>query len=146
MVWKQPAIGPRAGMMHCTSTTIASHSACSHDQLLAQEVACYRDALAHQGLVGGAAYPRQIDSLCSLLPGQRDQLRIGCCGDDHLREKGLVAVDDDIHLLRLYDPMLASESRGLGVPKMTSCSSVAIMEPPQPSEMLVLRPCSMRFT
>ena len=24
LVWKQPAIVPRAGMMHCTSTTIAS--------------------------------------------------------------------------------------------------------------------------
>ena len=68
-------------------------------QLLVQEVAGRRDALAHHHLVGGAADAGQVDALGALALGVFDQLRIQHRGDDHLAEGRLVAVDDDVDLV-----------------------------------------------
>ena len=46
----------------------------------------------------------------------------------------------------LSTPRLTWEAMGLGVPKRTSESSVAIMEPPQPSASAARRAWSRRFT
>ena len=43
-------------------------------------------------------------------------------------------------------PRLTSDMTGFGVPNMTSESSVAIIEPPQPSDSPVRRPWSSVFT
>ncbi len=72
-------------------------------QFLAEEVAGYRDALAHEQLIGRAAYPGQVDPLRSFVSRQLDHLRISCRSNYHLREQGLVAVHNDVDLIGFQD-------------------------------------------
>ena len=70
-------------------------------QLLVQEVAGRRDAVAHQDLVGGAADAGQVDALGALALGLGDQLGVARRRDHHRRQRRLVAVDDDVDLVVL---------------------------------------------
>ena len=70
-------------------------------QLLVQEVAGRGNALAHERLVGGAADACHVDALGALAFGIGNQLRLVDGDDQHLRERRLVAVDDDVDLVVL---------------------------------------------
>ena len=87
--------------MHCTSTTMTSTAPVSDDQLLVQEVAGRRDAVAHQDLVAGAADAGEVDALGAGRLGLGDELGVAGGLDQHGRERRLVAVDDDVDLVGL---------------------------------------------
>ena len=105
-----------------------------HGQLLVQEVAGRRDAVAHEDLVAGAADAGEVDALGAGGLGLGDELGVAGGLHEHRRERGLVAVHDDVDLVVLEhaEVDLADES-GDGVPKRMSLMSVLSMAPPQPS-------------
>jgi len=69
-------------------------------------VAGYGDALAHQKLVPGAAEPGHVEAGGAGLPGRLDQLGINRGGQDHFRDQGVVAVDQDVDLVFFDDPQV----------------------------------------
>ena len=77
------------------------HRAGEDRQLLVQEVARRRDALAHQRLVGGAADARHVEAGRTLAPGVGDQFGVVDRSHQHLRQRRFVAVDDDVDLVVL---------------------------------------------
>jgi len=59
--------------------------------------------LPHQGLVAGAADAGQVDAFGALLPGVLQQFGVAGGGQDHLGQRRLVPVHDDVDLVRLDD-------------------------------------------
>ena len=111
-----------------------------HDQLLHEMVAGHRHAAAHHQLVAGAAQADEVDALGALALRERDKLGIAGGLHDHVGQQRVVPVQRDVHVVALSVPRLTSDMTGCGVPNRTSDSSVAIIEPPQPSDRLVRRP------
>jgi hypothetical protein len=74
-----------------------------HGQLLVQEVARRRDAVAHEDLVGGAADAGEVDALRAGGLRLRDKLRVPGGFHEHRRQGGLVPVHDDVDLVVLED-------------------------------------------
>ena len=72
-----------------------------HGQLLVEEVAGGRDAVAHEDLVAGAADAGEVDALRAGRLGLGDELGVARGLDQHGRQRRLVAVDDDVDLIRL---------------------------------------------
>ena len=100
-VWKRWASGPRACMMHCTSTTIASTAPVSMASSWCRKLPAagmpwrIRISLLVQQMPA-RLMPLAPAALASAISsGSRDGL------DDHLRERRLVAVDDDVDLVVL---------------------------------------------
>ncbi len=79
------------------------HRAGDDGQFLLQVVARHRNAVAHQDLVGGAAHPGQLDALGAFVLGILDHFRFLGGHIDHLRQQGLMAVDDDVDMVFLQD-------------------------------------------
>jgi len=79
------------------------HRAGDDRQLLLQEGARRRHAVALQDFVGRAADAAQLDAFGALLLGVFEHLRRLGRGHDHLREDRLVAVDDDVDVIFLQD-------------------------------------------
>ena len=74
-----------------------------HGELLVEEVARRRDAVAHEDLVARAADAGEVDALGALRLRLGDQLGVAGRVDEHRREGRLVAVDDDVDLVGLED-------------------------------------------
>ena len=86
-----------------------------HDsQLLVQEAARGRDAVAHENLVGGAAQAGNLYALGACLLGLGDELRVTRGLGDHLREDRLVAVDHDVDLVGLDGAQVCLRPQRLG--------------------------------
>ena len=81
--------------------------------LLLQEVTGHRDAVAHCHFVGGAADAADVDALGAVALGQGDHFGVLGIEHDHLREGGVVAVDDDVDHVLLHDADV-----GLGVNRL----------------------------
>ena len=101
LVWKLLARSGSACMMHCTSTTMASTAPVMMASSWLRKLPAEGMPWRIKRLVGGAADAAQVDALGALALGILDQLRILDGGDDHLGERRLVAVDDDVDLVRL---------------------------------------------
>ena len=100
-VWKRCASGPER--LH-DALHVDDHGldgAGEHGQLLVQEVARRRDAVAHEDLVAGAADAGEVDALGAGGLGLGDELGVARRLDEHRREGGLVAVHDDVDLVVL---------------------------------------------
>ena len=66
---------------------------------------------------------------------------------DHLGQQRLMAVHDDVDFVFLQDAQVdLAAAPDTGVPNMTSCRSVAIIEPPQPSARAAREHCLMMFS
>ena len=90
------------------------HRAGDQGQLLDQVVAGHGDALAHQHFVARAAQARQVDALGPQFLGPVEQLRVLGGLGHHLRHQGVVAVEDDVHLVLLQHPQVDLGGHGLG--------------------------------
>ena len=82
--------------------------------LLLEEVAGHGDAVAHGHLVGGAAHAADVDALGALLLGQSDHLGVLGIENDHLRERGVVAVNHDVDHVLLHDAQVGGGVHRLG--------------------------------
>ncbi len=76
-------------------------SARQDGQLLMQEVTRRGHPLAHQRFVAGAADTCQSDPLSTLLLGISQELRILNSSQNHLRQRRLVAVDNNVDFVLL---------------------------------------------
>ena len=97
------ALGERPERLH-DALHVDDHDldrAGEHGELLVQEVAGGRDAVAHQDLVAGAADAGEVDALRAGRLGLGDELGVARGLDQHGRERRLVAVDDDVDLVVL---------------------------------------------
>jgi len=146
LVWKQPASAPSAGMMHCTSTIMASTAP------VATASSCCRK-LPATGTPWRMRTSFPVQHIpATLMPTApcflaRSTISGSAAAATIISESsGSWPCTMMLTLLDSRTPRLASEKVGVGVPKRTSCSSVAIIEPPQPSAMLARRPCRMRLT
>ena len=84
-------------------------------QLLVQEVARSRDALAHQDFVGRAADAGQVDALGAGCLGIFDDLGVLRGRHDHLAQGRLVAVDDHVdHIVLQHAQVGLAQDRGRG--------------------------------
>ena len=78
-----------------------------------QEVACRRDALAHEDFIGGAADAGQVDALGAGCFGVFDDLGVLRGGHDHLAQGRLVAVDDHVdHIVLQHAQVGLPQDRG----------------------------------
>ena len=77
------------------------HGSCGHGQLLLQEVSGHRHAVAHEDLVSRAAHSGHVDAHGALLFGQLHQFRIYRRRHNHLRQKRLMAMHNDVDLIWL---------------------------------------------
>ena len=82
--------------------------------LLLEEVAGHGDAVAHGHLVGGAAHAADVDALGALLLGESQHLGILGVQHDHLGQRGIVAVNDDVHHVLLHDAQVSGGVHRLG--------------------------------
>ena len=97
------ALGERPERLH-DALYVDDHrldGAGEHRELLVQEVARRRDAVAHQDLVAGAADARQVDALGARRLGLGDEFGVARRLNKHRREGGLVPVHDDVDLVVL---------------------------------------------
>jgi hypothetical protein len=77
-------------------------------QFLLQEGAAKRNPVSLEDFIGRAADARELNALGALGLGVINHLRVTGRGDDHLGENRLMAVDDDIDMIFLHTPKLAS--------------------------------------
>ena len=68
-------------------------------QFLLKEVAGHLDAAAHQDFIGGTAEPGQIDAFGSGFGGIFPDFRIVYGGSQHFRQRGLMAMHDNVYFL-----------------------------------------------
>ena len=97
------ALGERPERLH-DALHVDDHGldgAGEHGELLVQEVAGRRDAVAHEDLVAGAADAGEVDALRAGRLGLGDELGVARGLDQHRRQRRLVAVDDDVDLVVL---------------------------------------------
>ena len=85
-----------------------------HHVLLLEEVAGHGDAVAHGHLVGGAAHAGDVDALRAHLLGQGHHLGVLRVEHDHLGQRRVVAVDDDVDHVLLHDAQVGVGVHGLG--------------------------------
>ena len=82
--------------------------------LLAQEVTGHGDAVTHGHFVGGAAHAGNGDALGANALGQSDHLRIVGVVNDHFRQGGIVAVNNDVDIVLLHNADVGGGVHGLG--------------------------------
>ena len=83
-------------------------------EFLVEEVACDWYAVSHQQFIGGATGPGNVDAVGSDLLCLGYQLLICRCRRYHLRENGLVPVNDDVDLVGLQHAHVHFASPGIG--------------------------------
>ena len=106
-------------------------------QLLLEEIAGHRNAVPHENLVGRAADAGQIDAFCALGPGLGEQLRILVAATSTSERVGSWPWTMMFTSSAFSTPRFARDRSGLGSPNRMSETSVAIIEPPQPSASAV---------
>ena len=99
-------------------------------QLLLEEIAGHRDAVAHQDLVGGAAYAGQGDALRARLPGVALDLGSWAATASISERAGSWPWTRMFTVLAPSTPRLTSDRMGFGVPKRMSEVIEATREPP----------------
>ena len=88
----------REDALHVHNDRLAS--AGEHDVFLLEEVARHGDALTHGDFVAGAADAADVDALCAVFLGERDELGVLRIEHDHFRQRRIVTVDNDVdHVL-----------------------------------------------
>ena len=85
-----------------------------HHVLLLQEVAGHGDAVAHGHLVGGAANARHVDALGAHFLGQGHHLGVLGVEHDHLGQRRIMAVHDDVDHVLFHDAQVGVGVHGLG--------------------------------
>ena len=110
------ALGQRA---QCRENALYVHhdglaGAGQHHVLLAQEVAGHGDAVTHGDLVAGAADAGHGDALGAVFLGVGDHLRVVGIEHDHLGQRGIVAVDDNIDVTLFHHADVGGGINGLG--------------------------------
>ena len=88
-----------------------------HHVLLIQEVAGHGDAVTHGDLVAGTADAGHGDALGAVFLGVGDHLGVVGVEHDHLGQRGIVAVNDDIDVVLLHDADVGGGVNGLGSAK-----------------------------
>ena len=140
LVWKQPVSAPRAGKMHCTSTIIASTA----PVMMASSCCRKLPAMGMPWRIRISLPVQQMPT--TLMPfapcfSARASISGSCAAATIISDSvGSWPWTMMLTWSSLSTPRLASERMGVGVPKSTSDSSVAIIEPPQPSAMEVRKP------
>ena len=84
-----------------------------HHVLLLEEVAGHGDAVAHGDFVGGAAHAGDVDALRAHFLGQGHHLGVLGVEHDHLRQRRIVAVDDDVDHVLFHDAQVGVGVHGL---------------------------------
>ena len=114
LVWKHLVRGPRAGKMHCTSTTMASQAPVSTTFSCCRKLPAMGMPWRMATSLAVQHTPADVDALGAHVLGQGDHLGILRVEHDHLRQRGVVAVDNDVDHVLLHDAEVGGGVHGLG--------------------------------